>query len=761
MSGPEGRAPDAGPDGGDRETPWPVRVCIVAPTSDIIGGQSVQASSLVARLERVPGVDVRLVPINPRLWKPLRWLQRVKYLRTLSTQLRYIPSLFKHLRRADVVHIFSASYFSFVLAPTPALLVARLYGKRTVLHYHSGEAEDHLERWRRTAIPTLRMADRILVPSRYLVEVFAKFGLEAHAIPNFVRREQVRYRQRDAPAPVLLSNRNLASIYNVACILRAFAVIKERYADASLVVAGEGPERKALERQTAELGLDDVFFVGQVPPERMTDFYEAADIYINASDVDNMPLSILESFAAGLPVVSTDAGGIPYFVRDGTDALLVPRDDEGALADAVFRVLEEPGLATRLTANAHRQYRERYSWGAVGDAWLDLYRELLSTPIRVCIVAPTTEILGGQAVQAHRLRLRLESAEELDVRLLPVNPRLRRPFRWMQKVKYLRTLVTEARYLWTLWFALRKADVAHIFSASYLSFLLAPTPALLVARFLGRRTILNYRSGEADDHLRRWNRTAPPVVGLADRIIVGSGYLLRVFARHGFEADAIPNIVDVERYSYRERHPLRPVFLANRNFEAHYNVGDVLRAFAMVKAEYPDARLIVAGDGPQRGELLRLRQELELSDAEFLGQVAPEEMPGLYDQVDLYINASLIDNMPTSLIEAFAAGTPVVTSGAGGIPMIIDHERTGLMVPPKDHEALGRAALRLLRDPDLALRMARAARAECERKYTWQIVREQWMDAYRELVLGGLAGSGGHPAGDLSAAPAAAPAAAP
>ncbi len=373
---------------------------------------------------------------------------------------------------------------------------------------------------------------------------------------------------------------------------------------------------------------------------------------------------------------------------------------------------------------------------AVGPS---VYREVLLDPLRVCMVAPSTRILGGQAVQAERLRERLLESPGVEVSLLPVNPELGPPLRWLQRIKFVRTLVTEARYIWTLWPALRNADIAHVFSASYFSFLLAPTPALVVARLLGKRSVLNYRSGEAADHLERWKRTAYPTIALTDRVVVGSGYLIEVFGHHGFAAQAIPNIVDLDRYTYRRRTDLQPVFLANRNFEVHYNVGDVLRAFAIVRSEYPEAKLMVAGDGPERAMLERQERELALEGVEFLGQVPPDEMPDLYDKADIYLNASLIDNMPTSLIEAFAAGTPIVTYATGGIPYMVEHERTGLLVAPEDYRALAAAALRMLHETGLAGDIAKAARAECLEHYTWPVVRDQWLDTYRRLVLGGLA----------------------
>jgi glycosyltransferase involved in cell wall biosynthesis len=714
------------------------RVAVVAPTLDILGGQSIQADWLVSRL-RDAGVDAELVPVNPRLPGPLAWLQRVKYLRTLLTEILYVWRLLKRLRRADVVHVFSASYLSFVLAPTPAVLVAgKLYGKPVVLHYHSGEAEDHVRRWRRTARPVLRMADRVVVPSRFLVEVFDRFDIEAEAIQNFIAEDFTTYRRRETPRPVFLANRNLEPMYNVACVLRAFARIRERRPDARLLVAGDGSQRRGLEALARDLDLEGVRFLGQVPPERMGALYDEADIFLNASSIDNQPLSILESFAAGLPVVTTEAGGIPHLVRHGENGLMVPLDDDGSLAEQALRLLEEPGLAAELTSRARREYRELYRWESVRDQWKELYRQLLERPIRVTLVAPSTRILGGQAVQAERLMEGLREVSRVEASILHVNPLLPRGLRWLQRIKFVRTLVTETLYVAYLLWNLRHTDVVHVFSASYFSFLLAPTPALLVSRLYGKKTALNYRSGEAKDHLQRWGRTAIPTIRLADRLVVGSGYLIDVFEDFDLPAVAIPNIVETDRYTFRRREPLRPVFMGNRNLEPHYDVATILRAFRRVQDVHPEAELLLAGDGSQREHLESLADELELEGVTFLGRVEPDEMPRVYDRADIYLNASRIDNMPTSLIEAFAAGLPVVTTSAGGIPYIVRHEENGLLVPPGDDERLAEEALRLLREPELACRLVETGRRECEERYVWPVVRDRWVTLYSRLGAGSL-----------------------
>src|SRR5690606_27227995 len=192
-----------------------------------------------------------------------------------------------------------------------------------------------------------------------------------------------------------------------------------------------------------------------------------------------------------------------------------------------------------------------------------------------------------------------------------------------------------------------------------------------------------------------------------------SDYLVGVFATHGIAAQAIGNFVDEDQVVFRERSRLAPRFLSNRNFEAHYNVAAVLRAFAIIQRAHPDARLVVAGDGPQRSELHALAKRLELRNVDFVGPVQPGGMAALYDSADIYLNSPSIDNMPNSVIEAFAAGLPVVSTDAGGIPFIVRHEENGLLVSVDDHEGLAREALRLLDDEALSASIARAARSEC------------------------------------------------
>jgi glycosyltransferase involved in cell wall biosynthesis len=374
----------------------------VAPSLRILGGQAVQADRLLRAWRDDPEVDAWLVPLNPVPPGTLAALTRVKYVRTVATQLVYWPLLVRELRHADVVHVFSASYVSFLLAPLPAVIVARLLGRPVIVNYRSGEAPDHLER-SAVARATLARTDRNVVPSSFLRDVFARFGLAADVISNVVDLDAFRHRPRSPLRPRLVSTRNFEPLYNVACTLRAFAAVQARHPDASLTLVGGGSEEPRLRDLAVSLGLRNVRFAGRVPPGEIWRYYDDADIYVQTPDIDNMPSSVLEAYASGLPVVSTGAGGVPAILTHEVHGLLAPVGDEAAVAGEVLRLLADQPLADRVTANALASCAGR-TWPAVRDRWLGLYRELArgrspSFRIRKKMTAPE---LASRALTAAR-----------------------------------------------------------------------------------------------------------------------------------------------------------------------------------------------------------------------------------------------------------------------------------------------------------------------------------------------------------------------
>lgn len=349
---------------------------MIAPSLELAGGQSVQAARLIHGLSAERSVQVSFLRTDTAFRGPLRPFRSVRYARTLMRLPLYLVMLVVRIPRCDVLHVFSGSNWSFVLSPTPAILLGKLFRKKVVVNYHSGLVLEHLPRWR-TAIRTLRWTDAIVVQSAFLERAFARVGLSTVVIPNHVDLAALPFRSRTPLRPLFLSTRALEPSYGVATVIRAFAIIKQQFADAELHIVGDGSSRAALERLVHELELPGVTFRGVFDPARAASIYDAADVLLNASTVDNMPLSLLEAFACGLPVVSSAAGGIPDVVRNEETGLLVSVDDPNALAAAAIRLLREPDLASRLT-DAARSECAKYSWTATGPDWLHLYRRLVN-----------------------------------------------------------------------------------------------------------------------------------------------------------------------------------------------------------------------------------------------------------------------------------------------------------------------------------------------------------------------------------------------
>ena len=356
-------------------------------------------------------------------------------------------------------------------------------------------------------------------------------------------------------------------------------------------------------------------------------------------------------------------------------------------------------------------------------------------PLEVAIVAPTLGILGGQAVQADRLLRAWSGDPDVHAWLVPVNPTPPGPLKHLLPFKGLRTIVTQITYWPTLLRRLQRADVVHVFSASYFSFLLAPLPAVLISRLLGKTVVMNYRSGEAPDHLRR-SAIARGVLRSVDQNIVPSTFLQRVFAGFDIPADVIPNIVDVDRFAFRPRRPLRPRLVSTRNFEPLYNVACTLEAFSQIQHRHPDATLTLVGAGSQDAALRRMVEDRGLRNVRFAGRVAPEDIWRYYADADIYVQTPDIDNMPSSVLEAYASGCAVVSTEAGGVPAILTHETHGLLAPCGDHQTIAAHVCRLLDDAVLAERLATEARAACE-AYRWPVVRKDWLSLYRALAQHG------------------------
>ena len=360
--------------------------------------------------------------------------------------------------------------------------------------------------------------------------------------------------------------------------------------------------------------------------------------------------------------------------------------------------------------------------------------------LRMALVGPLPPPAGGMANQTRQLAELLRAAGA-EVDLVPTNP----PFRpaWVGKLPVLRAGVRLAAYVLRLWRAAGRAQLLHVMANSGWSWHLFAVPAIWVARARGVPVVVNYRGGGAADFLARSQRQVRFSMRQVAALIVPSGFLVNVFQRFGIAAEIVPNILDLARFrpagaarpgaAARQGGPRSQVVVA-RNLEAIYDNATAIQAFALLRQRLPGALLTVAGSGPEAGRLQALVLALGMNDAvRFTGTLDRDAMAALYATADVSLNPSLTDNSPNSVLESMASGVPVVSTDVGGVPFILEHGRTGLLVPPGDAQAMAAALYRLLTDEALWQSLATASQAEVQR-YAWPQVAARLLGVYRRAI---------------------------
>ena len=325
---------------------------------------------------------MELVQVNRPYWPSL--IARVPLVRALFRLLPYLWALWRGAGRNDLMHLMANSGWSWHLFAVPAILIARLRGLPIVVNYRGGSAPAFLARQGAWVLPMLRRADLLAVPSGFLERVFREHDLAARIVPNIVDLSRFMAAPKTTESAGaglrLVVTRNLEPIYDISTALRALALVRSSSPNLasgiSLSIAGSGPDAERLHAEARELGLGDaVMFTGRLDREAMVALYQSADVMLNPSRIDNTPNSILEAWASGVAVVSTNVGGVPDLVIEGQDALLVPPGDARAMAQVVIELSENPQRLQQLR-DAGRQRAQQFSWERIGPVWLDLYAQL-------------------------------------------------------------------------------------------------------------------------------------------------------------------------------------------------------------------------------------------------------------------------------------------------------------------------------------------------------------------------------------------------
>ena len=300
-----------------------------------------------------------------------------------------IDTVIRNRKAIDVLIVEVYSGMNFVVADIVGR-IPRFFGLPTIFVLHGGNLPQFTKRYSSWTKRVLARADKLVAPSKFLKRELQELGPPIEVIGNVVSLGDYPFQLRKSAAPKLLWMRSFHDIYNPRMAVTVFGSIKEKYPDAGLVMAGvdKGLEPE-IKKMVKEMGLQDaVRFPGFLDQEAKVREFSNADIFLNTNRIDNMPVSVLEACAMGLPVVATCVGGIPDLIQNGENGLLVPDGDVEGMVCAIDSLLKNPELTERLSVNGHK-LAEKSSWENVRTKWEELFQEIqLGEKERGCVSLP-------------------------------------------------------------------------------------------------------------------------------------------------------------------------------------------------------------------------------------------------------------------------------------------------------------------------------------------------------------------------------------
>ena len=352
----------------------------------------------------------------------------------------------------------------------------------------------------------------------------------------------------------------------------------------------------------------------------------------------------------------------------------------------------------------------------------------------MALAGPLPPPAGGMANQA-QLLLNYLTDDNKQVIFIRTNEDYKPA--WIGRIKILRSVVRLLFFINTVWKTAGEVKLFHVLSNSGWSWHLFSAPVIIIAKIRKVPVIINYRGGEADAFFSRSWKWVKPVMNTAALVTVPTAYLESVFKKWGIKTNIVPNIIDLDLFSPEDDSDNKKKslhFIVTRNLEKIYGNDIVIQAFALIKNKFPEAKLTIAGSGPEEQNLKKLVESLVLKDSvTFTGKLDRENMAELYKSADILLNASHVDNTPNSIIEALACGVLVISSSVGGIPWLVEHKKTALLTQENTPEDIFNNVEQLLNNQVLIMQLKENG-YRLAQQFTWENVKEKLYANYNRVL---------------------------
>lgn len=283
-----------------------------------------------------------------------------------------IYKTFKRSKQVDYVLIDTYStqnfWFAFIISQ-----LCRILKLKYIAKLHGGDLPNRLSKSPFFCDMIFKNAYKITAPSGYLMNAFkVKYHNNIIYIPNTIEINNYPLVQKEYSVPKILWVRSFSSIYNPKMAIKVAANLKEKYPDVVLCMIGPDKENLIDECKKYAKKLNvDVEFTGKLSKKKWIKRSKEFNVFINTTHFDNTPVSVIEAMALGIPVVSTNVGGIPFLLNDSENALLVKDGDTEAMSQAIEKIMSNNQLRTLLITNG-RTLVEEFDWSIVKQKWIDI-----------------------------------------------------------------------------------------------------------------------------------------------------------------------------------------------------------------------------------------------------------------------------------------------------------------------------------------------------------------------------------------------------
>ena len=539
---------------------------------------------------------------------------------------------------------------------------------------------------------------------------------------------------------------NLTLVKGHAHLLKAMARLLPECPRAKLVLVGEGPLRGQLTEMVKQLNLTDhVVFLGKKEDARQ--LLNMADICVLPSLSEGMSNAILEYMAAGKPVVATNVGGNPELVQNGETGILVDKENSEQLSKALIFLANAPHKRMEMGRNGYEKVRKKFTMPAMVSAYTNLFTGMTEDrKKRVLHLVSSNGLYGAERVilnlaqdegilsyvgalyNAHNPHLELiDEAKRLGLKTAVFNSRGRIDLKTIFDIKkFLRD---------------NRIDILH--THNYKSDVVGFGAALLSK---SKWMATNHVWHGLDRKLRFYEKIDAFVLRFAAQVVAVSSEIKEDLAAKNIpkgKVQVIDNGIDIARFS-------RPRSVEKLKWDLGIHKDDVvvtivgrlspekghqtfLKAAKDVLARKKNVKFLIVGDGPMSEELRAMAAELNLN-----GHVAftgvRKDMDGIYALSDLMVNASSIEGLPMTILEAMAAKVALIVTPVGAVPKVIQHGVNGVIFPTGDVAGLVKEICSLIDDPSRRESLIERAYQDVRDRFSCATMLRQYKQIYESIT---------------------------